>query len=434
MFALFVCEPHYCGPGGDAFLLIHRPGADRPEALDGAGAVPARLTTEALAADGHERIPGFGGPSVTVPGAPSLLTDALARWGTRTLADVVAPAHALAADGFDARPTLAAASTSAAKRLAADDVLGPLFLPGGRPLAVGDRVTNESLAVFLDRPATEGSDCVYRGDIADDIAARVARAGGYLTTADLAAHTTDPVTPSSTAFAGAQVWQLPKPTQGPAVLHALDLLGDHEPDDWKAVADAITAGLLSVGVDLVRAPWKARQRGTSHLAVVDGAGGVASMITSVFAPFGSGVGVAGLGGALQNRAAGFLLLNQPPRPGKPPHTIIPGLVTRNGTPELAVGVAGGLMQAQGQVQLLVRLLAGDEQPQAAVDAPRFRVVDGGALALEAGHPLGAKHPDGLERPPGDGGFGCGQVAMRRDGTVSAAGDARRGGASEVVEV
>jgi gamma-glutamyltranspeptidase/glutathione hydrolase len=192
--------------------------------------------------------------------------------------------------------------------------------------------------------------------------------------------------------------------------------------------------LLTVGVDLVAAPWLARQGGTSHVAVVDGDGGVASMITSVFAPFGSGVGIASLGSALQNRAAGFLLLGEPPRPGKPPHTIIPGLVTRDGRPEAAVGVAGGLMQAQGQIQLLVRMLAGGESATSAVDAPRLRVLPRGELALEPHHPLAELHPDAVGRPPGDGGFGCGQIARNHGGVVTAAGDARRDGGSAVVPV
>ena len=135
------------------------------------------------------------------------------------------------------------------------------------------------------------------------------------------------------------------------------------------MARFIIEGLLSVGVDLVAAPWMTRQPGTSHIAVADPEGGVASLITSVFAPFGSAVGIAELGSPLQNRAAGFLLLDTPPSQGKPPHTIIPGLITRDGAPEAALGVAGGLMQVQGQVQLLVRLLERNEEPSAAIAAP-----------------------------------------------------------------
>jgi gamma-glutamyltranspeptidase/glutathione hydrolase len=429
---LFVVEPHHCGPGGDAFLLAQPAGHATPVALDGAGAVPAGLTPDALEAAGHARVPPFGGASVTVPGAPGMIEAAVQRWGTRSLAELAAPAIALAAEGFEVRPTLAAATGSAVRRLAADDVLAELFLTGGEPLAAGARVRNPALAAFLDAFAAEGAAILYGGAVAEEVAARTRAAGGFLTVDDLAAHGCDEVAPASTSFAGVRVWQLPAPTQGPAVLHALDALAGAEPGDWEAVAAAVTAGLRAVGVDLVAAPWLSRQGGTSHVAVVDGAGGAASLITSVFAPFGAAVGVPALGSALQNRGAGFLLLDEPPRPGKPPHTIIPGLVTSDGGAVAALGVAGGLMQAQGQVQLLVRLFEEGASAQAAVHAPRFRVVEGGHLAIEPGHPLAARHPDGLDRPPGDGGFGCGQVALRTGGAVTAAGDPRRDGDAAVV--
>ena len=65
---LFVVEPHACGPGGDAFLLVSEAGR-AVEALDGSGAVPAGLTPQALAADGLDNVPVRGGRTATVPGA-----------------------------------------------------------------------------------------------------------------------------------------------------------------------------------------------------------------------------------------------------------------------------------------------------------------------------------------------------------------------------
>lgn len=429
-FALFVVEPHHCGPGGDAFLLVQRPGMAEPIALDGAGCVPAHL-----AAVGGTVSP-FGATSVTVPGAVSLLVHAAERWGRRSVGSLVEPARRLAADGYEVRPSLAQSCIGAQRRLAADPVLGPLHLVDGEPPSVGATVANPALAALLVQIAEQGAGAVNDGAVAEDIAATVAALGGHLTLDELRDHRTVDVPAVSTDFAGTRVWQLPGPTQGPAVLAALDALAGADLDGWAAVPDAIIAGLLTVGVDLVAAPWLHRQGGTSHIAVVDGEGGIASLITSVFAPFGSGVGVASLGAALQNRAAGFLLTGTPPTAGKPPHTIIPGLVTRDGVPEMAIGVAGGLMQVQGQVQLLVRTLHHGEPLQAAVDAPRVRVVEGGELALEAGHPLAAGDPAALDRPPGDGGFGSAQLARRTasTGDVEAAADHRRQGAAAHVRV
>ena len=130
---LYVVEPHACGPGGDAFLLVAEPGGD-VEALDGSGAVPAGLTSAAIAADGLDNVPVRGGRSVTVPGAVGLLEEALRRYGSRTMADLVGPALDLARDGFGVRRTLAETSARAATEIVKDPVLGPLYAPDGIPL------------------------------------------------------------------------------------------------------------------------------------------------------------------------------------------------------------------------------------------------------------------------------------------------------------
>src|SRR5687767_9796538 len=83
---LYVVEPNTCGVGGDAFLMVGGPGRD-PDAIDGSGALPAALTPERLAADGLDAVPARGARSATVPGAIGLLETALARWGTRSLAE-----------------------------------------------------------------------------------------------------------------------------------------------------------------------------------------------------------------------------------------------------------------------------------------------------------------------------------------------------------
>lgn len=432
---LFVTEPHHCGPGGDAFLLVHAPEWSRPRALDGAGAVPQALTPERLAVDGLNTVSAFGGPSVTVPGALGLLEAGVEQFGTQSLRQLVRPATVLAEGGFRVRRTLAEASEGACSRLVEDSVLGPLYAPEGQALQQGQELVNPALGSFLHRFSEDGAAALYTGEVADEVAETTARAGGYVTAEDLVAHETVEVEPASTPFRGHRVWQLPSPTQGPAVLGALERLEAGGDLGWSTVASAVTAGLRDAGVDLVDGPLAslARSADTTYLATVDRWGLAVSLITSVFAPFGSGVGVASLGGALHNRAAGFLVTGDTPRPGKPPHTIIPGLATSGSEPAVVLGVAGGLMQAQGQVQLLVRLLADEQEPQTAVDAPRFRVLPGGELALEPGHPLAETDPEALSRPPGDGGFGGAQVVTRAGDGVLAGADPRRDGAATVID-
>jgi gamma-glutamyltranspeptidase/glutathione hydrolase len=429
---LMVVEPHACGVAGDAFLLTHRGGAAAPEALDGAGALPVALTTERLAADGLDEVPIFGGRSVSVPGAMSLLFEALDRYGRLEPAEVFAPAIRTAADGYEVRPTLAAAAERMIGQLVLDDVLQPLFAPDGTPVRAGSTVVNPDLAACLDALARRGPSVLYDGPIGDAMVAAVSGDGGYLARDDLAAHRTLPMTPISTMFRDHLVWELPEPTQGRAVLGALDAMTAAGRTDDEAVAAALLAGLREVGLDLDEikqsAPLAEARGDTTYVAAIDGGGTAASLITSVFCDFGSCRGVEALGGPLHNRASAYSFVHRPVQPGKPPHTTIPGMVTTaEGELRYALGVVGGYMQAQGQVQLLVHLLARGLDPQAAVDRPRFRLHNSREMSVEPGHPFAEAHPDALDRPPGTGGFGGAQVAGWDGTRVTGGTDARRGG-------
>ena len=97
------------------------------------------------------------------------------------------------------------------------------------------------------------------------------------------------------------------------------------------------------------------------------------------------------------------------------------------------GVAGGFMQPQAQVQVLIHLLERGLHAQAAIDEPRFKLLFGGDLALEEGHPLCALMPDAAARPPGPEGYGAAQVAGIVDGRTEAGADGRRGGAAALVD-
>src|SRR3989442_14965191 len=131
---------------------------------------------------------------------------------------------------------------------------------------------------------------------------------------------------------------------------------------------------------------------TIYLTVADSAGNMVSFINSLYDLFGSGVVVPGTGFALQDRGAGFTLEPDLPNtvaPGKRPfHTIIPAFVTRpdgggGDAPWLSFGVIAGSMQPQGHVQLLLNLIVFGMDLQDAIDAARFRHLEGRRVALEA---------------------------------------------------
>jgi gamma-glutamyltranspeptidase/glutathione hydrolase len=177
--------------------------------------------------------------------------------------------------------------------------------------------------------------------------------------------------------------------------------------------------------------------GTVYLCAADRDGMMVSLIQSNYMGFGSGVVVPGTGISLQNRGAGFVTDPAHPNavgPGKRPyHTIIPGFVTRDGAPYATFGVMGGPIQPPGHVQTLVRLIDYGMNPQAALDAPRWKVNADESIDLEAsaspalrdgliglGHAL-ASVPDTYMD------FGAGQFIVRTDEGYIAASDPRRDG-------
>jgi gamma-glutamyltranspeptidase / glutathione hydrolase len=162
-----------------------------------------------------------------------------------------------------------------------------------------------------------------------------------------------------------------------------------------------------------------------------------SLIQSNYMGFGSGVVVPGTGISLQNRGAGFTLAHGHANevgPGKRPyHTIIPGFMTKDGAPVATFGVMGGPIQPPGHVQTVVRMTDYAMNPQATLDAPRFKVNAGRSIDLEASAPrelregliaLGHK----LEAIPDSYmDFGAGQVILKADVGYIAASDPRRDG-------
>ena len=301
--------------------------------------------------------------------------------------------------------------------------------------------------------------------------------GGFLTLDDLKKNQPTWVTPVSVPFKGYRIWELPPNNQGIAVLEMLRIL---EPYDLKAMghnsatylhhlieAKKLAYAYLAryVGdpdhlarpaermlsdrfiaerrshLDETRAashadPGPALASETIYLTAADSAGNMVSFINSLYDLFGSGVVVPGTGFALQNRGAGFTLEDGLPNtvaPGKRPfHTLIPAFVTKaDGTPWMSFGVMGGSMQAQGHVQVLLNLLVFGMELQPAIDAARFRHLDGTRVALELPVPDSVRaaltamgHTIIDERPIQ---FGGSQAIMRLPKGYAAGSDPRKDG-------
>jgi gamma-glutamyltranspeptidase/glutathione hydrolase len=485
--ALAVVEPNNTGLGGDCFALHFDAATRAISALNGSGRSAAALSLDRLAREGL----GGGWPpdhahTVTVPGACAGWLDLLERHGSMSLDALLAPATRLAEDGFPVAPFNSRLWDIGVRTQLHRSRGGRELMIEGRAPRAGERFRNPTMADSLRTIASGGRDAFYRGPIGEKIVAAVQEQGGALTMEDLASHTSTWDEPISVEYRGLRVWECPPNGQGIASLLALNLLRQLDlagqdplgPDRLHLLIEAMrlafadarqyvadparqlvpTAELLSPAyaaerlkrLDPRRASRDVRHGSpfassdTVYFCVVDALGNACSFINSNYQAFGTGIVAEGTGFSLQNRGLGFSLDPTHPNalaPGKRPyHTIIPGLITRETDGSLwgPFGVMGGYMQPQGHVQVVVALADDGLDPQAALDRPRFNIVDGtagGGVSIEPGiseatfraladrgHPI--ERSEGLAQVL----FGRGQVIRREpDGVLWGGTDPRADG-------
>ena len=423
--AMTVVEPVSNGLGSDNFAIVWD--GTQLHGLNSSGLSPAAWTPEYFRRRHDGKVPQRGWDSVSVPGAVAGWVALSQRFGKLPFADLLEPAIELAERGYAVGPITADKWQRQVPILESQPGFAEAFMPRRRAPTTGEHFVFKEAGATLRRIAETKGEAYYRGEIAARIAAHAAAHGGSMTTADLAACTPDWVTPIQKDYAGHTVHEIPPNGQGIAALMALGLLdklevGRHAVDSveaqhlmieamkvafadvyrWVAderamtqvtAADLLSDAYLSERAKLIR-PDRAQdfghgtppRGGTIYLSTADESGMMVSLIQSNYMGFGSGVVVPGTGVSLQNRGHGFSMQDGHPNvvaPGKRPfHTIIPAFLTRDGQPVMSFGVMGGNMQPQGHLQTLVRLLTYRQQPQAACDAPRWKVATGKAIDCE----------------------------------------------------
>ncbi|MDX6721709.1 MAG: gamma-glutamyltranspeptidase / glutathione hydrolase, partial [Solirubrobacteraceae bacterium] len=217
---LTVVYPHMCGVGGDALMLYHDARGGTVHCLNGTGPAPALATPEAFAARGLEGVPARGPLPVTVPGGVAAWDAAVARFGTRPLADLLGPAISAAENGFTVTDRLATWVAESRADLAADPALRRIFLgaDGVTPVKGGDTLRLPELGATLRRLATAGATDLYTGELAAAIDAAMREADGLLRAEDLAAYSPEWVEPLTLAYGGLDIVTTPPNSQGVAAL------------------------------------------------------------------------------------------------------------------------------------------------------------------------------------------------------------------------
>lgn len=435
---LGVVEPMATGIGGDLLAMLVPPDG-APETYNGTGRSPAALSPGCLAGLPGGKLPERHALTHTVPGAVQGWWDLHQRHGRAPWPRLFQAAIECARDGFAVAPVAAREWALFEPVIAADPVSARLYRAGAVPVA-GERFSNPELAGVLAAVAADGPQAFYRGVPAQAAARASQSRGGVLAAADFAAHHGHFDVPLRAHFRGLEVLECPPNTHGLAVLHALEAL---EPLPLDPGDPATTVAMVDrMGEALAHAKRVVADPAgnTVCTVVVDASGLAITLMSSVFKRFGSGVGVAGCGFALQNRGFGFSApghINGLAPSKRPYHTVVPGAALRDGRFHAGFGVVGGAMQPQGHVQLLTRMAAWGEPLQAAIDAPRWRLEADRALATETGMPAavvqalraaGYREPDGLGELGGRSDFGGAQVVLRQaDGTLLGGSDRRKDG-------
>lgn len=425
---LAVVAPSACGIGGDAFWLIWDEREGRQRALNGSGRSAATMSAADLRASGLARLPNRGPLSITVPGAVRSWGDAYARYGRLPREAILAPALELAVGGFPAwNGFIESVESTAAivdQAVGAGSGWAQVYRPHGRPWRPGERVRLAALGTTLERLATAGFDDFYDGDLGERQASGLARAGSPITADDLRAHRSTWADPIATDYRGVRVTTHPPNSQGLVALEILNVLEAFEPPAsavfaggsgadarWihlgieaskLAMADRdafVTdpaardvpvdrlldrghAAELAARIDPRRAApappsRQPRGGGTIYLAVVDRDGNAVSLIESNYQGFGSGVVDPATGIGYQNRGSYFSLEPDHPNvlePGKRTlHTLMPGMLLRDGRPWVVAGSMGADAQPQIHAQVVSALVDGGVDVATAITAPRWFV-------------------------------------------------------------
>jgi gamma-glutamyltranspeptidase / glutathione hydrolase len=433
-------EPCSNGLGSDNFAIVWDPATRQLLGLNASGIAPAAWSLGFLqkrhGEDLAQRRPVRGWDTVTTPGAVAGWSLLHGRLGRLPFADVLAPAIEYAERGFAVSAIVQDKWQRAVPLLKDGHGFAEHFMPRGRAPTVGEHFVLPGAARTLKLLAQHGGAAFYNGEIAEAIERHARATGGELRASDLGAcwdfvQQHGWVGTISTSFHGHEVHEIPPNSQGIAALSCLGMLrhtslASYAVDsaDWHHVAieamklafadtyryvadprsmQVTPAEMLDDGYLAQRAGRIDMQRaqafgagtpprgGTIYLSAADAGGMMVSLIQSNYMGFGSGVVVPGYGISLQNRGYGFSVDPASPNliaPGKRPfHTIIPAFLMKDGQPQMSFGVMGGNMQPQGHVQTLLRMLLAQQQPQAACDAPRWKVMQGLDIEVESAMPL-----------------------------------------------
>jgi len=429
---LNVVEPYMSGVGGVGHLLLHLADGETTS-LNFSGNTPGRATPDQFTPETQDA----GPRACLIPGNVAGWLTALKQHGTLTASEVFSRAIGLAENGFPLHPVNARILKQVQPRL--NDAGRAIY--GAIPPRMGNILHQHDLAASLRTIAEGGVETFYRGPLAHTIADYVQSQDGLLTREDLQGYQPEWQTPVTVKYKDVEIKTVPPNSEGFQILQTMKLLETHDlPALGHNSADYIH--LLSEAIKLATADriqwcgdpkhhdiplkqllseeyleqrralinrdqasisegdrWRgARDRVavapgkidglTTHLSAVDAQGNVASITQSLGNAFGSGVIVPGTGIALNN----FVFWTEIDPDCPTPNLIQPGKqwsspmapvqVFRDGRFWFSISTPGSYGILQTTVQMLLNVIEFGADPQLAIEAPRFRLLENTRMQIE----------------------------------------------------
>jgi gamma-glutamyltranspeptidase / glutathione hydrolase len=433
-FAMAVSYPRAGNIGGGGFMVIHRANGE-DTAIDYRETAPRGINAKSFLDDQGNADPQKSRESalaIGVPGSVAGLALAEEKYGSGhfTLADLIAPAIAMARDGIAFTDDRAESLTNEHARLARWPSSAKIFLkPDGSALSVGDRLVQSDLADTLETIARDGPRAFYEGPIAVKLAAGVQAAGGVMTVDDLKDYRAIERTPVRGTYRGYDIVSMPPPSSGGVeliemlnILEGYDLAHDDttqtvflmieamkrayadrtlflgDPDKvqnpvarlisksyaagWRATIDPAHATPASA----IRAGGSVQPEGrnTTHFSVVDRFGNAVSNTYTLNFSYGVGLVAEGTGILLNNELDDFAAKPDAPNaygllgseanepgPGKRPlSSMTPTIVLKDGKPFLVTGSPGGSRIITAVLQIITGVIDRGMDIASAVSAPR----------------------------------------------------------------
>jgi len=453
MLTSWVAEPLLTGPGAGGYMLVAGAG-EEPVLLDffvaapGYGAdVDARAPLVPVEVDfsGDARQTfHVGASSCGAYGNPAGVDAAMRRWGSMELAELAAPAAALAREGVLVNAQQAEVVHLLEGILRSTPQCAAIFAPGGRLLVEGDLARDPDLGDTIQRLGEEGATPFYEGDIAADVVAWIADGGGVLTAEDLRRYEAIERAPLRVDYRGRDVRTNPPPSAGGVLLAlALGLLDEGPaPPGLASIVHAMQAAQSErtpefleglAGADFATSFLGSRLGSTTHISVMD-CDGRACAVTCTNGE-GSGIIVPGsaihLNNIMGEADLSPLGFHHASAGRRMPSMMSPTVVISGGDVHVVLGSSGSNRIRSALLQTIVAVVDHDLDARDAVAAPRVHFEDG-VIYAEPGIPLDELRcdPHEIQAFRALNMFFGGVQAVCRDpatGELSGAGDPRRGG-------